>query len=263
MAIEDDDAHRNFVGFNRFLGRLDPGARELDDVEQGVRAVAGTADWPSSRVALRSGPGLEGAAWVERADGFLRAHGSAACVFARVDADADLVEPLLAAGYQEWSTTPEMICRAALPAVESVDGVTVRLASTAEDVAAYAHVAGQAFADMGIPAEETRAVLDHPQAILVPEVCVALGEVEGEVVAGAMALLVGDRPDAYVAWVATLGAARGKGLGDLVTRTVTNEAFRRGAGFASLEASPFGENIYRRMGYEERYRYRVLLRFEA
>ena len=65
---------------------------------------------------------------------------------------------------------------------------------------------------------------------------------------------------AYVAWVACADAARGRGLGDTVTRAITNEAFRRGADLVTLEASSFGEHTYARMGYRELYRYRMLIR---
>jgi hypothetical protein len=45
-----------------------------------------------------------------------------------------------------------------------------------------------------------------------------------------------------------------------VTRRVTNEAFDRGAGIVSLEASHFGEHTYARIGYRELYRYAVLIK---
>ena len=63
-----------------------------------------------------------------------------------------------------------------------------------------------------------------------------------------------------MSWVACADAARGRGLGDTVTRAVTNEAFARGANLVTLEASHFGEHTYTRMGYRELYRYRMLLR---
>ena len=66
---------------------------------------------------------------------------------------------------------------------------------------------------------------------------------------------------AGVYWVGTVDGARGKGLGDAVTRAVTNRAFELGARFVSLQASAMGEPIYRRMGYREIYRYRTHVRF--
>ena len=59
---------------------------------------------------------------------------------------------------------------------------------------------------------------------------VALAEIDGEPVAGAQVLLFDDGTAAATsAWVSCTDAARGRGLGDTVTRAVTNEAFRRGA----------------------------------
>jgi len=65
---------------------------------------------------------------------------------------------------------------------------------------------------------------------------------------------------AGVYWVGTVEGARSRGLGEAVTRAVTNAAFDRGATANSLQASPMGEPIYRRMGYEEIYRYTTYTR---
>ena len=42
----------------------------------------------------------------------------------------------------------------------------------------------------------------------------------------------------------------GRGLAALVTRAAGNAGFDLGARLASLQASPMGEPVYRRMGYE-------------
>jgi hypothetical protein len=68
---------------------------------------------------------------------------------------------------------------------------------------------------------------------------------------------------AGVYWVATLESVRGQGLADLVTRVVTNRGFELGAAVNTLQASPMGESIYRRMGYEELYRTYGYARFDA
>ena len=66
---------------------------------------------------------------------------------------------------------------------------------------------------------------------------------------------------AGVYYVGTLEAARGKGLGELVTGAVTNKGFDLGAGFASLQATDMGAPVYSRMGYELLTTYRGLVRF--
>jgi hypothetical protein len=59
--------------------------------------------------------------------------------------------------------------------------------------------------------------------------------------------------------VGTIARARGKGLGEAVTRAVTNRAFDQGARAATMQASPMGQPIYRRMGYMTLYEYTTLV----
>ena len=64
---------------------------------------------------------------------------------------------------------------------------------------------------------------------------------------------------AFVGFVGTKVKARGRGLGEALTRAATNAGFDLGARLASLQASPEGYPIYRRMGYVEISRYREYL----
>ncbi len=153
-----------------------------------------------------------------------------------------------------------MISEHALDAREPPTGVSVRMASSAEDIAAYARIAGQAFTHLMVPEAATRDAVDNPDVLLGSDCIVALAELDSAPVAGALVVLLGDEPNGYVSWVPCADAARGRGLGDVVTRAVTNEAFARGAQLVTLEASPFGESTYARMGYREIYRYCILIR---
>ncbi len=153
-----------------------------------------------------------------------------------------------------------MVCTAALEPREPPAGVTVRFAETAADALAYARIAGEAFAHLLIDADVTRTTLERPDVLLADDCIVSLAEIDGEPVAGALVTLFGPEPIAYVSWVACADAARGRGLGDTVTRALTNEAFARGAQLCTLEASSFGEHTYARMGYREIYRYNTLIR---
>lgn len=64
---------------------------------------------------------------------------------------------------------------------------------------------------------------------------------------------------AGIYWVGSLEEARGKGLGRAVTAAATNAGFDLGAEIASLQASPMGAPIYRDMGYETIFDYRLLM----
>jgi len=63
------------------------------------------------------------------------------------------------------------------------------------------------------------------------------------------ALTIFSGEGAGVYWVGTANDARRRGLGELCTRLATNAGFARGAKVVTLQASPFGEPIYKRLGY--------------
>jgi ribosomal protein S18 acetylase RimI-like enzyme len=254
----EERAHRNFCDYTRWIARLHANAGLVD--EAGVVAVAGPTDFPTARMALRTDRTLTPEQWVDVVDPFFIERGKFASVYARAGPDDDLTEALVARGYREWSTSPEMVCDHELDPREPAAGVSVRLASTPADISAYARIAAEAFGHLHVPEAAALDGVDHPDAMLADDSVVALAEIDGAPVAGAHAVVFAESHGAYVAWVSCLDAARGRGLGDTVTRAVTNEAFARGATLASLEASQYGEHTYARMGYREIYRYRMLIR---
>ena len=73
-------------------------------------------------------------------------------------------------------------------------------------------------------------------------------------------------PTRATGWPACSGSApcpppaRG-GLGALVTVAPTNLTFEHGASSCSLQASPMGESVYRRLGYETMYHYAEYVRW--
>jgi ribosomal protein S18 acetylase RimI-like enzyme len=258
MTDLDARAHANLVEFTRLLGRLDDAA-VLD--EPGVFAIRGRNDFPTSRIALTQGSAsLSPADFADRACDFLfDGAGKTACAYVRTD-DHALYHELTRRGFAEFSSSPEMVCEGRLESRPFPEGVSVRLAATADDVAAYAAIAAHAFRHLHFPEEIMRASVDNPAVMLDPSVVIALADLDGRPVAGASSIIVGDEPNGYVGWVACHDDARGRGLGDVVTRRVTNEAFDRGAQIVTLEASHFGEHTYARMGYRELYRYGVLIK---
>jgi ribosomal protein S18 acetylase RimI-like enzyme len=253
----DARAHANLVEFVRFSARLDGNADVLD--EPGIFAIRGSTDFPSARMAIPQGEGLPPAEFADRASDFILRDGKTACVYVRTD-DRALHDELVGRGFVEFSTTPEMVCEGRLDDRTPPDGVVVRLAETADDVHTYAEIAGHAFRHLMLPEDITRDAIDHPDVMLDAGVVIALADLDGRPVAGASSMIFWAEREGYVGWVACLDDARGKGLGDVVTRRVTNEAFDRGASIVTLEASQFGEHTYARMGYRELYRYAVLIK---
>jgi ribosomal protein S18 acetylase RimI-like enzyme len=183
-------------------------------------------------------------------------------MFVREGTDDDAGPLLDQLGYNEFGRVPSMICDVVPDDRTPEPGVTVRLAEEAADVAAYARVAGKAFVDIGLLEEPTSRLLDHPGMMLADDLILAVGEVDGEIVAGAFVKLVAGGASGYVSFVSVLAEARGRSLGDAVTRRVTREAFDRGASTLTLEASAFGANTYRRMGYRDLFEYRLMIRID-
>lgn len=258
MADIDARAHANFCDWLRWTVNDEPGAETID--ASGIVAIAGPVDFPTSRAAIRTDRSLPVKEWAETVGTFFSERGKTACVHARIGPDDDLTTELLELGFREWTTTPEMVCDVAPGDRDAPVDISVRLAESPADISAYANIAAEAFAHLHLPRDSTLDAVDRPAAYLAANSVVALAELDGVPVAGAHVLLYTENRSAYVAWVSCADAARGRGLGDIVTRAVTREAFRRGADLVTLEASPFGEHTYARMGYREIYRYRMLLR---
>jgi hypothetical protein len=253
-------AHQNLCDSVGWLHTLAPGSRYLN--ERGVVAMATPLDWPSGRIAVRASEELSPTEWADAAGGFLFADGKTGCVYARVGADDALTDVLTVRGFAQYSSLPKMVIETA-PGPRAFDaGFVVRAAATDADVLGYAPVAGEAFAHLGMPADEVTRVVGHPRELLADDVIVGVAERadDGKIVAGAVVVLFEPGPVGWVGWVSCADDARGHALGDAVTRFVTNEAFARGAGLVTLEASPYGRNTYARMGYRSLYDYRLLIK---
>jgi hypothetical protein len=50
-------------------------------------------------------------------------------------------------------------------------------------------------------------------------------------------------------WVGTATQAQRMGLASVCTTVVTNAGFSEGASVATVQATPFGEPVYQRLGY--------------
>jgi predicted acetyltransferase len=70
---------------------------------------------------------------------------------------------------------------------------------------------------------------------------------------------------AGIYWVGTRPDQQRRGLAEAITRHASNEAFDRGAACVILQATQFGEPVYRRIGYREfsRYQYSFVTREQA
>jgi hypothetical protein len=141
-----------------------------------------------------------------------------------------------------------------------VEGVVLRLVEDADGLASFCAVNAEAYGTYGMPPEVLADLFDETTVVLSDEAAhIVVGWRGAEPVATAMSF----ESDgvASVQWVGTVSSARGTGLGALVTTFVTNLAFERGASSVTLQASPMGEPVYVRLGFETLYRYGELVRW--
>ena len=141
-----------------------------------------------------------------------------------------------------------MVCRAAVPDRPLPAGASIRRADPLADVDAVRAIAREGFAsdDDEIAAADT--VFSTPAALDMPDTVAVVASIEGLDAAVAMVNVI-DRMG-YVGWVGTLPAFRRRGLGEAVSRAVTNAAFERGADIVALEASSMAVPLYSKLGYE-------------
>jgi hypothetical protein len=160
--------------------------------------------------------------------------------------------------------TPQMICHHRLDTPALPAGISLRAVRDEQGVADFAAVDADAYGTYGMPAEVFDQIFDRPQRLLAnvqTAVVVAYRADRGDradrgeqPIATALTYLSGGV--ASLQWVGTVAGARQAGLGRVVTVWATNAAFDMGATSVTLQASPMGEPLYVKLGYETRYHYR-------
>jgi GNAT superfamily N-acetyltransferase len=250
------DVHLNLVDSSRRLFELDPGA----EIEAGKGWLfgAGRSSHPAiSNAAFRTGD-ADPEELLTRALEFFgaRSRGFSLWVRGGVPEDSDLIEAAGLAGLEQVFAMPEMTLhrRAEEPPVP--EGVELRRLGTAPEADDYWRVARSAYADNGFPPEIFSYYEDH-SGLTADNAVALLAYLDSKPVGIAMTIV--SHGVAGIYWVGTLAGARGKGIGEAVTAAAINAGFDLGAEIASLQASPMGEPVYRRMGFETIYEYRLLM----
>jgi GNAT superfamily N-acetyltransferase len=173
---------------------------------------------------------------------------------------SDLGDRLLAAGFDDGGEEPAMAADlTATPEAPPVAGVQTARVRTAGELAYFQAVLASGFGE------------GPPEAAWVAEVFgriglgddVAwrhlLGRLDGAPVA--TATLFTSPPDvAGLYFVCTAPEVRRRGIGAAITAAAMLDARSLGCSTAVLGSSPMGHGVYRRLGFEEVFRYRLLER---
>jgi ribosomal protein S18 acetylase RimI-like enzyme len=117
----------------------------------------------------------------------------------------------------------------------------------------FKQVVAEAFHDLGLTRGVTESYFGDVERVINPYTILAVAYLRGKPAGAAMAMLSHGIGGIY--WVGTAKKARGMGLGEYCTREVGNAAFDLGARKVVLQASKFGEPVYRKIGYREITRY--------
>ena len=213
--------------------------------------------------AFRSDDSLPGDQLITRAEAFFTGMARGFSVKVRDSGeDEDLRQACEAEGLQTFGdAVPQMICRAPLPARSP----TRRGRPTADRrrggrAATFITVNAEAYGTYGMPPEVHADLFDMPALVIEDTAAsVVVARRGGEPIATAMTY----ESDgvASLQWVGTVPAARTAGLGALVTIAGDEPRFAHGASSCSLQASPMGEPIYRKLGYETAYHYGEYVRW--
>ncbi len=140
------------------------------------------------------------------------------------------------------------VSKAGLP-----EGAELRWVTDEAGLRDFQQITAEAYQDLGLPAEITAKYFALPERVLSPHSIWAVVYYRGEPASAAMAIL--SHGIAGIYWVGSARKARGLGLAAYCTQEVGNASFDLGARKVILQASQFGEPVYRKLGYREITRY--------
>jgi GNAT superfamily N-acetyltransferase len=257
------DAHLNLVESSRRLFGLDPGAQI--EAGEGWLFGAGRSTHPMiSNAAFRLDDGLDPSEFVERAQAWFAVRERGFAVWARAGAEEDrnLIEAAERAGLQNVYGMPEMVLeddaiadRFSLEG-EPVAGVELRRVGSPEEASQYWQVAIASYASIGFP-PEIFAFYENNEYLWADGAAAFLAHVDGRPAGISMTIVTHGVAGIY--WVGATEEARGRGLGRTMTAVAVEAGLEMGGASASLQASPMGESLYRRMGFKTIFDYRLYM----
>jgi GNAT superfamily N-acetyltransferase len=256
------NAHLNLVESSRRLFGLDPGAQI--ETGEGWLFGAGSSTHPViSNAAFRLDDGLDPNELVERARDWFSARERGFAVWARAGAeeDDDLIAAAERAGLQNVYEMPEMVLEVdavadGIDGSQPASGVELSRVGSSEEAHQYWQVATDSYASIGFP-PEIFAFYENNEYLWADGAAAFLAHVDGRPAGISMTIVTHGVAGIY--WVGATEEARGRGLGRTMTAAAVEAGLAMGGDSASLQASPMGESLYRRMGFKTIFDYRLYM----
>jgi GNAT superfamily N-acetyltransferase len=240
--------HLNLAEFNREIARWSGDRGEIYEADGVLCYASGSTAPQIVNGVQRLDPWVDPRRALDVADAWFRARGRGYTIFIPTH-EQDFVDAARARGIEPplTATTPEMVCRSKPDTRSLAEGIELRWVVDEAGIRDFCTVNEVAFSPDGTPTTMFRDVTRDANRFAAPHVRTVVAYEGERALATAQALY--SHGIAGVFAVGTLPEARGKGLGDAVTRAVTCRAFEEGAAMVSLQASAMGAPIYQRMGY--------------
>lgn len=244
-----DRVHLNLMEVQSWLGEARGGAvdRRGDEL-----LYASRSPLPFLNGALRRGPDGDAVAFLARARSFFFGRRRGFVTFTW-PGDPDLAQAALSAGMVlAMKPFPEMVRRTPLDRLAG----DVRPVLDVDDARTYWEICEAAYPSLGIPAGTFSEAFDPEQLLDSDRIWACLAYQDERPVACASSWFAGGV--GCLGWIASLPDVRGRGLAAACTVAATNQTLKLGAEVVSLQATEMGEDLYRRLGFEEIFAYRVL-----
>jgi ribosomal protein S18 acetylase RimI-like enzyme len=190
---------------------------------------------------------------LEEAQTWFKALGRGFTVYAPTHLGSDIARICESKQWARLSDAPGMVLTERVAAPDLPAGVEIRTVASEREANDFIDVVAGSYESIGLPNPVARKLLSQHARWMRPYIRVQVAY-EAERPVGA-AMLLFSHGIAGVYWVGTLSDARGRGHATRLMCSVSNCAFDFGARCVILQATPFGEPIYRKLGYREFTRY--------
>jgi hypothetical protein len=231
-------------------------------LEQGdFLMVAGGDKTPATNSAMRIGDHSRPPAdeIMNRVRDYFGSKGRGYSLHLRRHLDSDLEDLCRSSEMVKISESPGMSIQEPIRIKDLPSGTTIRIIEDQSGAVDFAAVAIDSYQSLGMPQKIGERIFATPERMLRPYNHLVVAYLDGKPVSAAM--LIFSHAIAGIYWVGTVESARKKGLAEACTSLVTNEGFKRGASCVILQASQYGEPIYRRLGFKEFTRYPWYMHF--